>query len=118
MEAIETHGLFNLSDYLPKRPSASDITVIYDMFQASVDGELYDPVKWADYYRPYGVSASTKPATAQVAQTETVTPVTPVKVEPSSAPATETVNDTSNNKSADEILAMIRNRKNTEEAEA
>jgi len=58
-----------------------------------------------------------------VAQTETVTPV---KVEPSSAPATETVqepvaetvNDTSNNKSADEILAMIRNRKNTEEAEA
>ena len=118
MEAIETHGLFNLSDYLPKRPSASDITVIYDMFQASVDGELYDPAKWADYYRPYGVSASTKPATAQVAQTETVTPVTPVKVEPSSAPATETVNDTSNNKSADEILAMIRNRKNTEEAEA
>ena len=26
-----------------------------EMFEASVDGELYDPMRWANYYRPYGM---------------------------------------------------------------
>ena len=112
LAAVSTHGLFTLNDYLPKRPSADDVKVIYDMFQASVDGELYDPAKWSDHYRPYGVSASTKPETAQVAQvaqTETVA----VTASDTTETVTETVSEetSGNNKSADEILAMIRDRK-------
>ena len=112
LAAVSTHGLFTLNDYLPKRPSADDVKVIYDMFQASVDGELYDPAKWSDHYRPYGVSASTKPETAQVAQvaqTETVA----VTASDTTETVTETVSEetSSNSKSADEILAMIRDRK-------
>ena len=114
-EAITTHGLFTLSDYLPKRPSADDVKVIYDMFQASVDGELYDPAKWSDHYRPFGVSASTKPETAQVAQAQPAPITTNNTTETVAETVTETVSeDTSNSKSADEILAMIRNRKKTE----
>ena len=28
---------------------------IFEMFEASLAGELYDPEKWAKYYRPWGL---------------------------------------------------------------
>jgi hypothetical protein len=113
LSAVSTHGLFTLNDYLPKRPSADGVKVIYDMFQASVDGELYDPAKWSDHYRPYGVTASSKTETVQVAQTETVAVTASDTTESKTEAVVETVSEekSGNNKSADEILAMIRNRK-------
>ena len=116
LTSVSTHGLFTLSDYLPKRPSSDGVKVIYDMFQASVDGELYDPAKWSDHYRPYGVSASPKPEAVQVAQTETVAVTASDTTESTTETVTETVSEetSGNSKSADEILAMIRNRKKTE----
>jgi|TARA_B100002003_G_C14084473_1_gene521675 hypothetical protein len=113
LAAVSTHGLFTLNDYLPKRPSADDVKVIYDMFQASVDGELYDPAKWSDHYRPYGVSASSNTGTVQVAQTETVAVTASDTTESKTEAVVETVSEetSSNSKSADEILAMIRDRK-------
>lgn len=59
MKAVETHGLFNLGDYLPKQPDATAVKVIQEMFEASVDGEAYDPDRWSQYFRPAGVSAKT-----------------------------------------------------------
>lgn len=56
LTAVETHGLFNLSDYLPKRPDAEHLAAMVEMFQASVDGELYNPERWARYYKPYGLT--------------------------------------------------------------
>lgn len=56
--AIEAHGLFNLRDYLPKRPSDSELRIMRDMFEASVDGRLYDPDKWAAYYKPWGLQTA------------------------------------------------------------
>ena len=53
--AIDTHGLFTLNDYMPKKPSDTELKVIFEMFEASVDGQLYDPERWADYYKPYGL---------------------------------------------------------------
>jgi len=53
--AIEQHGLFTLKDYLPKKPSAEELEIIKEMFRASVDGEPYDPARWGNYYRPFGV---------------------------------------------------------------
>lgn len=57
-DAISKHGLFNLKDFLPKRPSESELRIIKDMFDASVNGEEYDTDKWGTYFRPRGVQAS------------------------------------------------------------
>ena len=57
--AIETHGLYNLNDYLPKQPSESELAVIAEMFEASVDGKMYDPSRWGNFYRPAGVQIDT-----------------------------------------------------------
>ena len=57
--AIDTNGLFNLNDYLPKQPSDDELRVIGEMFEASVNGELYDPERWGNFYRPGGVQIDT-----------------------------------------------------------
>ena len=68
-DTIEKYGLFNLNDFLPKKPNSEELGVIFDMFEASVDGQLYDVERFGDYYRPYGVDApggnrATAPAAA------------------------------------------------------
>lgn len=52
--AIEQYGLVDLSSYLPKRPTEEQLTAMYEMFQASLDGELYDPAQWSQHYKPFG----------------------------------------------------------------
>lgn len=54
--AIEQYGLFDLSSFLPKRPTEVELKVIAEMFEASVDGQVYDPERWSNYYRPAGVA--------------------------------------------------------------
>jgi hypothetical protein len=54
--AIEAHGLFNLKDFLPKKPTTTELQVIKDMFEASVDGQAYDPDRWGNYYKPPGLN--------------------------------------------------------------
>jgi len=117
--AIEAHGLFNLADFLPKKPSESELRVIKEMFEASVDGRPYDADKWGAYYRPYGVDAPSGAAPAeQPVATETSAPRTvtetpapsddtpPFEVdEPIKVPEQSTSSD-----KAQDILAMIRSR--------
>ena len=116
--AIEAHGLFNLADFLPKKPSDSELRVIKEMFEASVDGQPYDADKFGAYYRPYGVDAPTgtpAPAAEVATPVETSTPSEPV-VE--TAPAVETPtaapveNAEPSSDKAQDILAMIRARQN------
>jgi hypothetical protein len=52
--AIDQYGLVDLSTYLPKRPSSEQLAIIYEMFQASLDGEMYDPAQWSQHYKPFG----------------------------------------------------------------
>jgi hypothetical protein len=59
MKAVNEHGLFNLSDFLPKKPTDIEIKVLTEMFEASVDGEAYDPERWSQYFRPAGMAART-----------------------------------------------------------
>ena len=54
MKAIETHGLFNMSDFLPKQPSEVEVKVMKEMFEASVDGEAYDMDRFGPIFRPSG----------------------------------------------------------------
>ena len=115
MKAIEGNGLFNLNDFLPKKPSEVEVKVMKEMFEASVDGEAYDMDKFGQYFRPAGMAARTgdpvkanntpKVDTSPKQETPVVeTPVveTPKAEEP--APATSG--------KAEDILSMIRARQN------
>lgn len=125
--AIESHGLYTLNDFLPKKPSEAELNIIKQMFEESVDGKPYDTEKYGAYYRPAGVSApqgsttstttatpSPAPAVTQpVAETttETVAPAStptaePIQTEPAPAQPVESTSA----KRADDILAMIRDR--------
>jgi len=111
--AIDEHGLFNLSDFLPKKPSEVELKVLKEMFEASVDGQPYDADKWAAYYKPYGLDtpnaapkAEDAPATAVAADPVEEDDV-PAATAPVSAPAAEAA---PSSKRAEDILAMIRNR--------
>lgn len=77
--AIEAHGLYNLKDYLPKKPTAEELEVIKEMFKASVDGDAYDPARFGNYYRPFGVGrGSDAEADEVVSPRTTVQARTPV----------------------------------------
>src|SRR6056300_692248 len=59
MNAVNSHGLFNLSDFLPKKPGEVELKVMQEMFEASVDGEAYDADRFGQYFRPAGMSQAT-----------------------------------------------------------
>lgn len=103
--AIDAHGLFNLADFLPKKPSEAELRVMKEMFEASVDGKPYDPDKWGAYYRPYGLD------TPNAAPQQTASPVSEERVVAESTEPVVTSKSTSSDKAAD-ILAMIKARQN------
>jgi len=110
--AIEAHGLFNLKDFLPKKPSEAELRVIKEMFEASVDGRPYDNDKWGAYYRPYGLEA---PANSNTTETATVAPTvittsTSDEDEDVSASSPVVVPKATSSDKAQDILAQIRAR--------
>ncbi len=144
LAAIDTYGLQDLNTFLPPRPTAEHYAVISQMFEASVDGELYDPERWGNFYKPFGTEV---PATAAPAPGQAVTGKTTVSAAPAQPPvataaapvaaeqppaataglqmaeAAETVPadtappaTTGESKSAQDILDMIQSRKNQSEA--
>ena len=121
--AIEAHSLFNLADFLPKKPGEAELRIIKEMFEASVDGQPYDVERWGAYYRPYGVEAPAgATAEKQTATTETRAPATAPVAESSNAPWDEEATSTAtapievpkatSSDKAQDILAMIRARQN------
>jgi hypothetical protein len=112
MAGINAHGLFNMSDYLPKKPGDVELKVMKEMFEASVDGEAFDMDRWGQYFRPAGMSSKTGDPVAPRA-------VTPEPDdEPVSAPVTATASTPkveakpASGGNAQDILAMIRSRQN------
>ena len=109
--ALAQHGLFNLSDFLPKKPTDIDLKVMKEMFEASVDGEAYDMTRWGQYFKPAGMSQATgdpnKPAVVAppAATNEAVDTSVPFVADPIAVAA-----PTGDNSRAQDILAMIRNR--------
>ncbi len=110
MHAINTNGLFNLNDFLPKKPTDVEIKIMQEMFEASVDGEPYDEARFSQYFRPAGMSArtgdpnSTGSPAAVVPPSETVVSNPVVAEESTNTPAAE----------ANNILQMIRSRQTAE----
>jgi hypothetical protein len=103
--------LFNLNDFLPKKPGEVELKVMQEMFEASVDGEAFDMDRWGQYFRPAGMAARTGDPVAPAATTPAPAPApeaAPVVEEaPAAAPAAEAAPAEGN---AQDILAMIRNR--------
>ena len=112
LEAVNAHGLFSLSDFLPKRPNEEELRVMKEMFEASVDGQPYDQERWGAYFRPAGVSA---PSSASVAATTSITeiaepPFSSDDVAETAPTATAPVQPVATTQKAEDILAMIRSR--------
>lgn len=78
LEAIDQYGLVDLSTYLPPRPDREHIDAMYEMFEASVNGELYDPERWAKYYKPYGVKVDDQSSSSQTTSSKST--AAPAKV--------------------------------------
>ena len=121
LEAINAHGLYDLKEFLPKKPSEAELRIIKEMFEASVDGRPYDLERWGAYYRPYGLEApagataeqQSAPATV-VASAPATAPVAEESAPWEDAPATASqpveVPKAQSNDKAQDILAMIRAR--------
>lgn len=121
-EAIEKFGLYNLADFLPKRPTEVELKVIKEMFEASVDGEPYDPDRWSNYYKPLGFQgekSSNSTVTAPAASVSDDTDDEDTAVSPPAkstsrseepAEAAAPVQAKPSSQRAEDILAMIRNR--------
>lgn len=130
-EALKAHGLFNLKDFLPKKPTDVELRVMKEMFEASVDGEPYDMERWGQYFKPAGMGSATgdpvasKPVSAPVSapaprpapvveetppwdDDSVSTPAPAVVTRP--APVAESKPATTGGR-AEDILAMIRSRK-------
>jgi hypothetical protein len=118
---VDKHGLFDLSTFLPKKPTEAEVRVIKEMFEASVDGQSYDTERWGQYFRPAGVSAPG--ASSGSAHADEDAPAPAVKSAPAPA-AVSSFNDEDDapaaasapvqakpsTQKAEDILAMIRAR--------
>jgi len=118
--AVDKHGLFDLSTFLPKRPSEAEVKVIKEMFEASVDGQSYDTERWGQYFRPAGVNAPAGSAPAAIDE-DAPAPVAKAAPAPVSsfddeddvaapAVASAPVESKPQTQKAEDILAMIRAR--------
>jgi hypothetical protein len=113
--------LFNLNDFLPKKPGEVEQKVMQEMFEASVDGEAYDPDRWSQYFRPAGMQARTgdptvaaSPQATAVSQSAPAAPAaTPAPTptpEAAPAPVAAPAAAPTEGGNAQDILAMIRSR--------
>jgi len=124
--AIAAHGLYNLADFLPKKPGEAELRIIKEMFEASVDGRPYDNERWGNYYRPYGLDAPANGAKPEVAElpvrvaTTVKAAITPWEEDVAAAessfaaePVKVPVTQAASSDKANDILALIRSRQKT-----
>jgi len=130
-DAIEEDGLLDLYSFLPKKPDDAHLAAIKEMFEASIDGELYDPEKWSKFYRPQGMQAPTTPKAENgdksddmeeavkkteadvITTTKKVEDVVEKEVEETAPAETTTTEENPGKANAMDILAKIRARPET-----
>jgi hypothetical protein len=119
LAAITQYGLYDLKTFLPKKPGDTELRIMKEMFEASVDGEAFDMARWGQYFKPAGYAGSggDDSGSARSAPSRAPAPA------PARAPATDADDDTTMASAApaadagagastraQDILAMIRNR--------
>ena len=117
LAALDKFGPFDLKSFLPKKPTEVELKVIKEMFEASVEGEAYDPERWGQYYKPAGANISTSSNSAPKISSLSVSTNSDVEEEDSetvSAPVETKVESKASNSDAGsraaDIIAMIRKR--------
>ena len=120
LKAIEMFGLYNLADFLPKRPGEAELKIIKEMFEASVDGQPYDMERWGQYFKPAGMAMtkgdSSSPIPAPTIKLAPVAAAGPVEADAADdvpvaqAPVVTPSAAKPAGQRAEDILAMIRNR--------
>lgn len=106
LTAIDEFGLNNLNDFLPKKPGPEEISIIKEMFHASVEGEPYDPVRWGNYYKPYGLNTSEGSSDV----TESVRPVAKASTV-SKAKTSKVVEEADDDDSYDDVAETVTEKK-------
>lgn len=117
--AITQYKLYDLNDFMPKKPTKEEVDVMYEMFKASVDGELYDSARFGQYFKPAGLnfgsntgSADSTSASAPATKPAVAVVKPQVAVDEDDAPPFDAAATApTGKKDVNDILAMIRNRK-------
>lgn len=104
-QAIETHGLYDLKDFLPNKPTQEGIDVIEEMFFASLEGQPYDP-RWSNHYKPYGYDFNGNTATQS--GNDTVDHQQTQQQTQQQQQQTQSSNSNSNMSSPEDVLAKLR----------
>lgn len=113
LAAVKQYGLYNLKDFLPKKPGPVELKVIKEMFEASVEGEAYDAEKWGQYFKPAGLatpSGSSANPKAAASDTSTTDDEPPFEPNATAAPKAEAPASSDAAGRAADIIAMIRKR--------
>lgn len=129
MEALEQYGLVDLATYLPKKPTPEHLAAMFEMFQASLEGDLYDPDRWAKFYKPYGMDSVMDdvdtdvdaPKPLKLSKSTTVKATTAMTTKKSMVVEDDDADDSdeetvasttasTGNKTPQQILEMLRNR--------
>jgi len=115
--AVDKHGLFDLSTFMPKKPTDVELKVMKEMFEASVDGQPYDTERWGQYFRPAGIQAPAGSAAPAAASTQAAKPApaaaeddVPFEVDQSAVASAPVDKPSTTGQNAQDILAMIRAR--------
>ena len=119
LAAIKQYNLFDLKEFLPKKPGEVELKVMKEMFEASVDGEAFDMDKWGQYFKPAGYNnaannaVAAKPSVSNDSEDEesAENQKPAAKAEPTPAEPKPAENSASSR--AQDILAAIRNRQKT-----
>jgi hypothetical protein len=114
--AIDTHGLYDLGSFRPKKPTETELTVMKQMFEDSVNGEAYDPAKYGQYFKPSGMTtgitatpANSTPPAAEAPAQKVVIESKPAEQTQPSQPTTQASAESSSSR-AEDILKLIRSR--------
>jgi len=93
-DAIGEHGLYDLKEFLGRKPDSDEVDAIRALFHDSLEGNPFDAEAYGKWYRPFGsrnedgesrVAASPPPAAPRAAPVATRTVAVPVA--PAATPA-------------------------------
>ena len=119
LAAIKQYNLFDLKEFLPKKPGEVELKVMKEMFEASVDGEAFDMDKWGQYFKPAGYNnaannaAAAKPSVSNDSEDEESAENQKPAAKAEPVPAESKPAENSASSRAQDILAAIRNRQKT-----
>ena len=113
MDAIEQYGLYNLNEFIGKKPDADELAAIVAMFNDSVAGNPFDYESYGKYYKPYSNRNSENQTTSENKVTDATSNDTSDDGDAEETTVVETVTKVASSTgaaNAQEIINRIKNR--------